>query len=125
MQSPKPNAGPSSQRDESAWRDEAPVGRGGAARSFSPADDRVVVVGADGGSNDGTREIVAEIAARDRRVRLVANPDRLQSAGVNLAARLMADDRPWLVRVDAHADYPKNYASTLIAEARRVGAHSV
>ena len=83
-----------------------------------------VVLVADGGSTDRSREIVAEIAARDPRVRLVANPDRLQSAGVNGAARL-GDDRPWLVRIDAHADYPKNYVSTLIAEAQRTGAHSV
>lgn len=83
-----------------------------------------VVLVADGGSTDRSREIVAEIAARDPRVRLMANPDRLQSAGVNRAARL-GEDRRWLVRIDAHAEYPKNYVSTLIAEARRTGAHSV
>jgi succinoglycan biosynthesis protein ExoA len=80
---------------------------------------------ADGGSTDGTRDIVGEIAARDPRVRLVHNPARLQSAGINLAARLLDDRRPWMVRVDAHADYPPNYVSTLIAEARATGATSV
>ncbi|HVI33300.1 glycosyltransferase family 2 protein [Phenylobacterium sp.] len=84
-----------------------------------------LVLVADGGSTDRSRQIVAEIAAVDPRVRLLANPARLQSAGMNLAARVMGGDRPWLVRVDAHADYPKNYASTLIAEARRTGADSV
>jgi succinoglycan biosynthesis protein ExoA len=84
-----------------------------------------LVVVADGGSSDGTREIVSHIAARDPRVRLLHNPGRLQSAGLNLAASVLGADRPWLVRVDAHADYPKNYASTLIAEARRTGAASV
>jgi succinoglycan biosynthesis protein ExoA len=84
-----------------------------------------LVLVADGGSTDGTRDIVAEIARHDPRVRLMANPGRLQSAGVNLAARSMAGDRPWLVRVDAHADYPKNYASSLIEEAIRTGATSV
>ncbi len=83
-----------------------------------------LVLVADGGSTDGCREIVAEIAARDPRVQLLPNPGRLQSAGVNLAAG-MAEDRPWLVRIDAHADYPKTYVSTLIEEARRTGAHSV
>jgi succinoglycan biosynthesis protein ExoA len=92
------------------------------------ADDGLVdplVVVADGGSTDGTREIVARIAARDPRVKLMSNPGKLQSCGMNLAARLMGGERPWMVRVDAHADYPANYASTLIEEARRVGAHSV
>ena len=84
-----------------------------------------LVLVADGGSKDGSREIVARIAAHDPRVRLMPNPGRLQSAGLNLAARAMGEGRPWLVRVDAHADYPKNYASALIAEARRTGATSV
>ncbi|HKR87507.1 MAG TPA: glycosyltransferase family 2 protein [Phenylobacterium sp.] len=84
-----------------------------------------LVVVADGGSRDGTRAIVGEIARRDPRVRLVHNPSRLQSAGLNLAAATVGGDRPWLVRVDAHADYPKNYASSLIAEALRTGASSV
>ena len=80
---------------------------------------------ADGGSTDGSREIVRAIAARDRRVRLLPNPGRLQSAGLNLAARTLGEGRAWIVRVDAHADYPKGYVSTLIAEARRTGADSV
>jgi len=92
------------------------------------ADDGLVdplVLVADGGSSDGTRAIVGEIAARDPRVLLMDNPGRLQSAGVNLAARLMGEGRPWLVRVDAHADYPPRYASNLIAEAKATGAASV
>jgi succinoglycan biosynthesis protein ExoA len=86
--------------------------------------DALVVV-ADGGSTDGTREIVRDITLRDGRVRLIDNPGRLQSAGLNLAAAAIAGDRPWLVRVDAHADYPRNYVSTLLAEAMQTGATSV
>lgn len=84
-----------------------------------------LVVVADGGSTDGTRGIVREIGRANPRVRLIDNPGRLQSAGLNLAAAAIAGDRPWLVRVDAHADYPRNYVSTLIAEAQRTGATSV
>jgi succinoglycan biosynthesis protein ExoA len=87
-------------------------------------DDPLFVV-ADGGSTDGTREIVAAAAADDPRIRLLDNPQRLQSAGVNLAARRYGAGRAWLVRVDAHATYPGRYASRLIAEGRRVGASSV
>lgn len=84
-----------------------------------------LLVVADGGSQDVTREIVAEIGARDPRVRLIDNPGRLQSAGVNRAAAVLGADRPWLVRVDGHSDYPPNYASSLIDEAIRTGATSV
>lgn len=105
---------------------EAPVIAGVIGRILDdPALVDPLLVVADGGSTDGTREIVAEIAARDPRVRLLHNPARLQSAALNLAARTFGGDRPWLVRVDAHAGYPEGYVSTLIAEARRTKATSV
>lgn len=81
-------------------------------------DPLVVVV--DGGSRDGTAELVSEIAAREPRVRLVRNPKRLQSAGVNLGAALFGADRRWLVRADAHSEYPLGFVSALMAEAERV-----
>ncbi len=84
-----------------------------------------LVLVADGGSRDGTPEIVAELAASDSRIRLLHNPARLQSAALNLAVRTLGHDRAWIVRVDAHAEYPENYASTLIEEADKTGATSV
>jgi succinoglycan biosynthesis protein ExoA len=87
-------------------------------------EDPLIVV-ADGGSSDRTRDIVGELASRDCRVKLIANPKRLQSAGVNLAARLFGQGRAWLVRIDAHSTYPDRYASRLIAEGLRTQADSV
>jgi len=84
-----------------------------------------LVVVADGGSTDGTVEIVRALAAEDRRVRLLDNPRRLQSSAVNLAAARYGRGRRFMVRVDAHAGYPKAYVSRLVAEARRTGAASV
>jgi succinoglycan biosynthesis protein ExoA len=80
---------------------------------------------ADGGSVDRTREIVGELAAREPRVRLVDNPRRLQSAGINLIARDYGRGYTFLVRLDAHADYPPRFGSSLRQVALAVGADSV
>jgi succinoglycan biosynthesis protein ExoA len=84
-----------------------------------------LVVVADGGSTDGTVEIVRAMAAEDRRVRILDNPRRLQGSAVNLAAARYGRGRRFMVRVDAHASYPTAYVSRLVQEARRTGAASV
>jgi succinoglycan biosynthesis protein ExoA len=84
-----------------------------------------LVVVADGGSTDGTVEIVRGLSAVDRRVRLLENPRRLQATAVNLAAARHGRGRRFMVRVDAHASYPEAYVSRLVAEAQRTGAASV
>jgi succinoglycan biosynthesis protein ExoA len=93
-------------------------------RSDTGALDRLIVV-VDGGSQDGTQTIVAEIAKHDPSIKLMFNPKRIQSAGVNLAVRTFGEGRQWLVRLDAHACYPAGYIRTLIAEAHRTEATSV
>jgi succinoglycan biosynthesis protein ExoA len=80
---------------------------------------------ADGGSTDGSADVGRRLAANDPRVQLLHNPKRLQSAGLNLAARQEGGGAMWLVRVDAHASYPPRYVSTLIDEAQRTQAASV
>ncbi|MBF9033149.1 glycosyltransferase [Rhodobacterales bacterium HKCCE2091] len=83
------------------------------------------VVVADGGSTDGTRAIVAEIAARDARVKLLPNPRRYQSAGVNRAVEVFGAGHTHLVRIDAHSLYPDDFVDTLLEEAAEIGAASV
>lgn len=87
-----------------------------------PANQCIVV--ADGGSTDGTRAIVATLAAREPRVVLLDNPDRIQSAGINRAVARFSGEATWLARVDAHALYPDNYVTRLraTAEAQAVDA---
>jgi glycosyltransferase involved in cell wall biosynthesis len=83
------------------------------------------IVVADGGSTDGTQAIVQQIAQQEPALRLIDNPDRLQSAGINLAVRTFGDTAEWLLRIDAHSAYPPDYGDQLLAEARRTNADSV
>ncbi|WP_405402119.1 glycosyltransferase family 2 protein [Paracoccus sp. Ld10] len=94
------------------------------AAAFAARANGLVVV-ADGGSTDATCDIVRRRAAADPLIRLIDNPGRLQSAGVNLAVEQFGGGAEWLLRLDAHSDYPADYGDVLLAEARHSGADSV
>ncbi|MHA6686710.1 glycosyltransferase family 2 protein [Mesorhizobium sp. A556] len=96
------------------------------ARLIGPAErlDMVIVV-ADGGSKDGTRRIVEQIAAAEPRVILLHNPRGLQAAAVNLAVAAYGDAFARFIRIDAHGGYPHDYCDRLIEEADATGADSV
>lgn len=87
-----------------------------------PTIDQIVV--ADGGSHDGSREIVSEFAL-SHRVTLLDNPARIQSAGVNRAVREHGKGYDWLLRIDAHCLYPDNYARSLLEAAHAHDASAV
>jgi GT2 family glycosyltransferase len=84
-----------------------------------------LIVVADGGSTDGTQEAVERLARDEPAIRLIDNPGRLQSAGINLAVRRFGDGAEWLIRIDAHSAYPADYCDRLVADSRRTGADSV
>ncbi len=83
------------------------------------------IVVADGGSTDGTRATVREIAASEPRVIFLDNPRRLQAAAVNLAVAELGHDVDYLIRIDAHGGYPDDYCDRLLEEAAATGADSV
>ena len=85
----------------------------------------MTIVVADGGSTDGTRAIVERIAERDPRVVLLDNPGKIQSAALNLAVRKHSEGCEYLVRVDAHARYPRRYCERLLAAQAETSADSV
>lgn len=89
----------------------------------APAGTRLVV--ADGGSTDGTRELVKRYAAANPAVSLIGNDARIQSAGINQAVRLRAEGARYLLRADAHAAYPENYCEILLDEIEATGAAAV
>ena len=86
-------------------------------------DARIVV--ADGGSTDGTIDIVAAIAINAPRVVLIHNPQRIQSAAINLAVEQFGDGAEYFIRIDAHGAYPADYCRTLFAEAQERQVSSV
>ncbi len=49
--------------------------------------DRIEILVADGRSTDGTRDILARLAADDPRIRVIDNPARLQAAGLGLLVK--------------------------------------
>jgi succinoglycan biosynthesis protein ExoA len=79
----------------------------------------------DGGSTDRTRDIVASLQAANPVIRLEHNPKRLQSAAVNLAARIASPYATVLLRADAHALYPPNFLATCVRALAQTDAASV
>jgi succinoglycan biosynthesis protein ExoA len=83
----------------------------------------IVVV--DGGSSDSTPKIVQRVMVDLPFVRLLNNPARIQSSGINLAVRTFGDEFDVLVRCDAHAIYPDNFLSALERSMQVRGADSI
>lgn len=71
----------------------------------------------DGGSTDGTRERLAELAGRDPRVRLIDNPGRTQVKALN--AGLHAARGEIIVQMDAHTFYPAGFLRIGVGRLRR------
>ncbi len=91
----------------------------GAMEQQYPAS-RLEVLVCDGGSSDATRALVARLAAVDPRVRLVDNPGRFPSAGLNEGIRCASG--AVIVRMDAHAEYAPDYVASAVETLRRTGA---
>ena len=71
----------------------------------------------DGGSTDSSTAILAELAAEDDRVRVLANPARRTPNALNVG--LNAARGEFIVRMDAHTHYPPSYVRTGIERLRR------
>jgi succinoglycan biosynthesis protein ExoA len=94
--------------------------------SIEPPDDATLrFVVADGGSRDGTVELVHALARERDDLVLLHNPDRRQGPAVNLAVRSHGADADVLIRVDAHACYPAGFCAGLLESLERSGADAV
>lgn len=81
------------------------------------------VVIADGESDDGTRDVLAEYAAQNPLVRVIGNPRKLTTQGLNAAIEASRGD--FIVRLDVHAEYPPDYLGRCIEGLERTGADVV
>jgi succinoglycan biosynthesis protein ExoA len=81
------------------------------------------IIVADGLSNDGTRDILARLAAEYACLRLVDNPGRIVSTGLNTAIR--AARSKIIVRIDVHTQYAPDYVSQCLAVLQETGADNV
>ena len=70
-------------------------------------DGEIEFIFVDNGSTDGTRELLAGLADRDPRVRVVDNPRRGIPISLNMG--LAAATGEIFVRMDAHSEYPPDY----------------
>ena len=76
-----------------------------------------------GPSRDRTNEIATKLASQDNRVKIIDSPTGKTAAGLNLA--LAASKSPVVVRVDGHAQIPKNYISLIVEILNKTGAVNV
>lgn len=77
----------------------------------------------DGDSSDKSPAVVAQLAERDPRIRLIANPDRLQAAAFNRG--LAAARGKYLIRMDAHTLYASDYIAECVRLLEETGAANV
>jgi succinoglycan biosynthesis protein ExoA len=82
----------------------------------------VEILVADGGSADRTVNIAAEIAGHDPRIKILRNPDKIQSAGLNVILAEASGDI--FLRADAHNEYAEDYVEACVEALRRSGAVS-
>ena len=77
----------------------------------------------DGGSQDASRAILAELAAGDPRIRVLPNPARRTPHALNIGLREARGE--FVARMDAHTRYPPSYLRLGVERLRRGDAISV
>jgi len=78
---------------------------------------------ADGMSDDGTREILDEYAAKYGEIRVVENPQKIVSTGLNAAVRAARGEV--IVRMDVHARYAEDFLCRAVEVLKETGADNV
>ena len=77
----------------------------------------------DGGSRDSSREILAELAAADPRIKVLDNPHRRTPFALNIGLRAARGE--FVARMDAHTRYPPSYLRLGVERLRAGGVTHV
>lgn len=89
---------------------------GSVLASDYPAE-RLELLVVDGMSDDGTREVVRELAAREPRVKLIDNPQRIVPHAMNAGIRVARGEI--IVRVDGHATVNADFIRRSVEELQK------
>ncbi len=81
------------------------------------------VIVADGMSDDGTRAVLDRFAEEDQRLRIIDNPGRIVSTGLNAA--IEAARETIIIRMDAHTEYAPDYIRQCVSVLQETGADNV
>jgi len=81
------------------------------------------IIVADGMSDDGTREILQQYAAKYRQIRMIDNPKRITAAALNAGIRAARGDI--IMRMDAHTEYSPDYIRNCVEVQHTTGADNV
>ncbi len=85
--------------------------------------DRLEILVAEAGSDDGTRRLIEKLCVKHRRLRLIDNPGKIAATGLNRAIRASRGDV--IVRVDGHTIIAADYVRCCVEELERTGADNV
>lgn len=83
----------------------------------------VEIIIADGQSDDGTREVLDQLSKFDKRIKIIDNPARIVSTGLNAAIASTSADI--IIRMDVHTEYAQDYVSKCILSLIETGADNV
>ncbi|MGH7494855.1 MAG: glycosyltransferase family 2 protein [bacterium] len=84
---------------------------------------RMEILVVDGMSEDGTRNLVRELAAQEGRIKLLDNPGRIVPAAMNIGIKQARGEI--IVRVDGHALIAENYLRSCVRHLSATGAACV
>ena len=85
--------------------------------------EKIEIIFVDGGSTDRTAQIINDFCSKYRHFRYLFNPRKIVPISMNIAIEKTQGD--YIIRIDAHSQYPKNYFSKLIEGAIKYNTDNV